>query len=158
MIENYLNILEDSLLKKKDVLRRIQEVNETQTQILKTEPVDLELFDQGVDEKDLYIKELTVLDEGFENLYDKIKEELIGNKQKYAKKIKKLQQLISEITDTSVSIQAQEERNKTLVETCFKKERSNLGKSRKNSKAAYGYYQNMSKAGVQESFFMDKKK
>ena len=158
MIENYLSILEDSLVKKKEVLRRILEVNEAQTEILKAESVDMEHFDQSVDEKDLYIKELTTLDEGFENLYDKVKQELIGNQTKYAIQIRKLQELISEITERSVSIQAQEERNRTLVEAFFRKERNSLGKSRKNSKAAYGYYQNMSRSAITESFFLDKKK
>lgn len=158
MIENYLTILEESLKKKIDVLKRIQEINDIQTDILKKEPADLEAFDQTVDEKDLYIKELTGLDDGFESLYDKIKQELIGNRQKYADQIQRLQELITQITEKSVSIQAQEERNKALVESCIKKERQQLGKSRKNSKAAYGYYQNMNSKNVSQPHFMDQKK
>jgi len=158
MIESYLNILEESLTKKIDVLRRIQEVNEVQTDILKKEPADLEAFDQTVDEKDLYINELEKLDEGFESLYDKIKQELIGNKQKYAAQIGRLQQLITQITEGSVRIQAQEERNKALVESCFKRERQQLGQSRKNSKAVYGYYQSLSGKNTQQPHFMDQKK
>lgn len=158
MIGNYLSILQDSLIKKLEVLKHIKEVNEAQSEILRKEPVDMEIFDQCVDEKDLYIKELSELDEGFETLYDKIKEELIGNKQKYAQQIQMLQELIGEITSQSVSIQAQEERNKTLVESFFKTERQNLGQVRRNSRAAYGYYQNMSMQGVPRSHFLDKKK
>lgn len=158
MIDSYLNILEDSLNKKIDVLKHIREVNNAQTEILKREPVDLEAFDQTVDEKDLYIAELTKLDEGFETLYDNVKQELVGNRQKYAEQIKRMQKLITQITDESVSIQAQEARNKVLVESCFKKERQNLGKSRKNSQAVYGYYQNMNSMKDVQPQFMDKKK
>ncbi|MBD5549050.1 MAG: flagellar protein FliT [Lachnospiraceae bacterium] len=158
MIENYLNILEESLKKKIEVLKRIHAANEAQTDLLKKESVDLEAFDKTVDEKDLYINELTSLDDGFESLYEKIKQELEGNKERYAVQIKKLQELIKDITDRSVAIQAQEARNKALVETCFKKERQNLGQSRKNSKAAYGYYQNMNNKNVPQSHFMDQKK
>ncbi|MDE5907474.1 MAG: flagellar protein FliT [Lachnospiraceae bacterium] len=158
MIENYLNILEDSLKKKIDVLKRIQAANEIQTTILKKEPVDLEAFDKTVDEKDLYIEELTSLDDGFESLYEKVKQELDGNRSRYAEQIKRMQGLIADITDRSVAIQAQEARNKALVENCFKVERQNLGKSRKNSKAAYGYYQNMNNKNVPQSHFMDQKK
>ena len=158
MIENYLNILEESLKKKIEVLKRIHAANEAQTDLLKKESVDLEAFDKAVDEKDLYINELTSLDDGFESLYEKIKQELEGNKERYAVQIKKLQELIKDITDRSVAIQAQEARNKALVETCFKKERQNLGQSRKNSKAAYGYYQNMNNKNVPQSHFMDQKK
>lgn len=158
MINNYLNILEDSLKKKLEVLKRIREVNEVQTEILKGESVDLEAFDQTVDEKDLYIGELTKLDEGFELLYDNVKEELVGNRQKYAEQIRCLQELITQITESSVAIQAQEARNKALVENCFRKERQNLGQSRKNSQAVYGYYQNMNNIKSAQSQFMDKKK
>lgn len=158
MIENYLSILEESLKKKIDVLKRIQASNEVQTGILKQEPVDLEAFDKIVDEKDLYIEELNSLDEGFESLYEKVRQELDGNRAKFADQIKRMQGLITDITDRSVAIQAQEARNKALVEKCFKVERQNLGQSRKNSKAAYGYYQNMSNKNVPQSHFMDQKK
>ena len=97
MINNYLNILEDSLKKKIDVLKRIGEVNDAQTEVLKEESVDLESFDRLVDEKDRYIDELTKLDEGFEALYDNVKQELDGNRQKYAEQIRRLQELITQI-------------------------------------------------------------
>lgn len=158
MINNYLNILEDSLKKKMEVLKRISEVNDAQTEVLKEESADLEAFDQMMEEKDQYIDELTKLDEGFESLYDNVKQELIGNRQKYADQIKRLQELITQITDASVSIQAQEARNKALVENCFKKKRQELGNSRKNSQAAYGYYQNMNNMKGIQPQFMDKKK
>lgn len=158
MIDNYLNILEESLNKKIQVLKHIQELNEVQTNILKQEEADLEAFDRTVDEKGLCIDELTELDDGFESLYEKIKQELAGNRDKYADQIKRLQQLIAQVTDRSVAIQAQEARNKALVEKCFKRERQNLGKSRKNSKTVYGYYQNMNKNQIPASHFMDQKK
>lgn len=158
MIENYLNILEDSLKKKIEVLKSIHAANEVQTDLLKKEPVDLEAFDKTVDEKDLYINELTSLDDGFESLYEKVRQELDGNRERYAVQIKRMQGLITDITDRSVAIQAQEARNKALVEKCFKMERQSLGQSRKNSKAAYGYYQNMNNKNVPQSHFMDQKK
>ncbi len=158
MIENYLNILEDSLHKKIDVLTRIQEIDDVQTEILKKEPADLEAFDRTVDEKDIYVGQLSKLDDGFETLYDKIRQELVGNKQKYADQIRRLQELIAQITDRSVAIQAQEERNKALVEGCLKKERQQMGQSRRNSKAVYGYYQNMNNRNVSQPYFMDQKK
>lgn len=106
----------------------------------------------------MYIGELTKLDEGFELLYDNVKQELVGNRQKYADQIRNLQELITKITESSVSIQAQEARNKALVENCFKRERQNLGQSRKNSQAVYGYYQNMNNLKGAQSQFMDQKK
>lgn len=158
MTESYLNILMDSLEKKLDVLRKIQEVSSAQKELLKTEPLDMEGFDRTVDEKDSYLKELMILDEGFDTVYEKIRQELVENKQKYAAKIRQLQQLISEITDRSTAIQAQESRNKTMLEAYFKKERQSIGSVRRSSKAAYGYYQSMSGKQVEQPHFMDQKK
>ena len=158
MTESYLNILKDSLEKKLDVLRKIQEVSCAQKELLKAEVLDIEGFDRTVDEKDSYIKELTILDEGFDTLYEKIRQELMENRQKYAAEIKQLQQLISEITDKSTAIQAQESRNKAMLETYFKKERQSIGSVRRSSKAAYGYYQSMSGKHVEQRHFMDQKK
>ena len=158
MLGTYLKILEESLEKKIDALNSIAEINQVQTQVLQKENFDAEAFDKLVDEKDIYIKQLTQLDDGFESLYDKIKEELVQNKSKYTEQIKHLQCLIAEITDKSLSIQAQENRNKALVEKHFTKEKNEIGRVRRSSKAAYGYYQNMSKKNVSESHFMDQKK
>ena len=158
MLDTYLNVLQESLEKKIEALKSIEEIDNAQEEILKAESFDMEDFDRTVDEKDIYIGELNKLDEGFESLYDKIKAELIQNKGQYAVQIRRLKNLISEITDRSVTIQAQESRNKQMVEQKFAKERQNLGKVRISSKAAYGYYQNMSKSGGVNSRFVDEKK
>lgn len=158
MLDTYLSVLQESLKKKITALKYIEEINNAQEEILKAEGFDMEAFDRTVDEKDSYINELNKLDEGFETLYEKIKAELLPNKAKYAVQIKQLQSLISEITDRSVTIQAQESRNKKMVEQKFARERQNLGRVRISSKAAYGYYQNMSKSGGVNSRFMDEKK
>ena len=158
MLENYLSILKESLEKKLEVLGSIEEINSAQTEMLKSEEFNMEAFDATVDEKDIYIKELTKLDDGFETLYDRIKAELLENRSKHSGLIKQLQSLIGEITDKSVSIQAQESRNKAMLESYFSKERKSLGQVRKSTKAAYGYYQNMSNSSTPDSYFVDKKK
>ena len=156
MLNSYLSILEESLEKKLAALKHIEEINSVQTQTLKREELDMEAFDRTVDEKDIYVEELNKLDEGSEVLYDRVKEELLVDKSKYAVQIRRMQELISEITDKSVSIQAEESRNKALLESYFARQRQDLGKVRKSSKAAYGYYQNMN--NKTDSFFLDKKK
>lgn len=158
MLGSYLNILKESLEKKLDALGHIEEINAVQADLLKKEAFDMEAFDATVDEKDIYIKELSKLDEGFETLYDRIKAELLENRSKHSALIKQLQELIGQITDKSVSIQAQESRNKSMLESFFAKERQNLGQMRKSTKAAYGYYQNVGNGVAPDSYFVDKKK
>lgn len=158
MMNNYLNILEESLVKKIGILDQLQVLCDEQETILKTEPMDLEEFDKRVDAKDTLIKELTKMDEGFDTLYENIKKELLENKDKYAEQIKILQRLIQEVMDKSVSIQAREKRNKDMVFAYFKKERQSFAENRKVSRAAYDYYKNMSNPGAVSSQFMDQKK
>ncbi len=158
MMSGYLSILEDSLKKKREILCRIQDINQSQCALFKDGGLDMEQYDSYVDEKDVCIKQLDDLDEGFEALYEKIRQELLQNKELYADQIRSIQKLIEEITDKSVSIQAQESRNRDMITAYFSKERQTLGERRKSSKAVYGYYQSIGKAVEEEVRIMDLKK
>lgn len=158
MINNYLEILEDSLCKKLAVLDEIMEYNRGQEQLLKREKFSIEDLDVNMEQKDGLIQKLIELDEGFEALYGRIKELLSENKDSYIAQIKQLQELISQIMEKSVSVQAQEARNKKLIEDYFLKEKNQIRQGKKASKAAYGYYKSMSKSSVMPSQFMDQKK
>lgn len=154
---NYLSILEESLRKKLIVLDKIQVYNEKQYECFSKEIVDMAGFDAAIEEKGKLIEELTKLDEGFETLYANIAEQLKKNKEAYASQIKVLQELIRQVTEKSVSIQAQEARNKALVESYFAKEKKQIREGRTTSKAAYGYYKNLDKAALEASRAFDLK-
>ena len=158
MTENYLSLLEESLQKKLQVMEEIQQYNLKQQEIFQSEKVDLDGFDEAVEEKGKLIEKLTALDNGFESLYSKVKKELEGGRDKYRDQIKRLQKLVTEVTETSVSIQAQEARNKKLIEDYFRKEKENIRSGRRSSKAAYDYYKNMNRSSVVMPQLMDKKK
>ena len=98
------------------------------------------------------------LDEGFETVYDRIKEQLIGRKEQYAVQIRILQNLISELTDKSVKLQAMEQRNKTAVEQQFRKSREKIRQGRQNKQAALNYYKNMNHSNYVPPQFLDDKK
>lgn len=158
MTDNYLNLLEESLQQKLQVMEEINQYNLRQQELFQSEDVDIEQFDESVEEKGKLIEKLTALDNGFERVYAKVKKELEGNREKYRDQIQRLQQLVTEVTETSVSIQAQEARNKKLIEDYFRKERENIGMGRRSSKAAYDYYKNMSRSSVVLPQIMDSKK
>ncbi len=155
-MENYLEILADSLRKKSEVLDEIIQYNNKQENLLKQERVSLEEIDANMELKDGLIQKLTSLDDGFETLYERIKGQLLAQKDQYKVQIRQMQELISGITEKSVSIQAQEARNKGMIENYFARERGQLRQSRQVSKAAYGYYKSMSN-GV-SSQLLDQKK
>ena len=158
MTENYLNILEESLKEKLQITAKIREYNSLKSDVFQSEKVDLAKFDEYVDEKSKLIEKLNTLDKGFETLYEKIAGELKENREKYGAQIKRLQELIARVTEDSMTIQAQEARNKKLVEEYFHRERVNIRQSRKNSKAAYDYYKNGNKLNSLSPQYMDSKK
>ena len=157
-MENYLQVLEESLQKKMDVLCRIEMLSARQEQILSAESVSEEAFDKNIEEKDTLINELNKLDEGFESLYAHIKEQLLAGRHKYKAQIAVLQKKIAEVTEKSVAIQAQEARNKKLAEGYFAKAKQELKKGRRSSKAALDYYKSMNKTQTVSPQLMDKKK
>ncbi len=154
-MNNYLGILEESLIKKIQVMDEIQKYNEAQYQIFTETTPDMNKFDEYISEKGRLIDQLNQLDEGFETLYAKVAEELSANRAQYATQIRRMQEQVKTITEKSVSIQAQEARNKALIEAYFAGQRTALRNNRQNSKAVYDYYKNMSKPAYMESQLWD---
>lgn len=157
MMDNYLKILEESLQQKLLVMSAIENYNQQQYAVFSAEQVDIDKFDEHIAEKDVLIKKLTHLDQGFETLYGNISEQLKGNKEKYAEDIRRLKELITEVTDRSVTIQAQEARNKKLIEQYFAKEKESIRMGRKASGAAYNYYKYMRATDLVPPQYMDSK-
>ncbi|MCM1568336.1 MAG: flagellar protein FliT [Roseburia sp.] len=156
-MENSLNILSESLDQKLLVLRDIQDYNAKQEEAFTKEQPDLESFDAAMEEKERLIERLTKLDDGFELLYQRLAVDLKDNKERYAVQIKELQSKIAKVTELGMTIQAQEARNKKLIEDYFAKERTGIRQGRMSSKAAYDYYKSMSGNGYGASRFMDSK-
>lgn len=160
MEKQYLSIMEQSLEKKIEVLDRIIIKNQEQTALLNDPDMKWEDFDDNANRKMELIEEMERLDEGFEDLFERVKEEIQspGGKEKHAAIIVHMQELIQQITERSVSIQAQEARNKTLVEQYFQRSREMIRKGRTSSKAAMDYYKSMSQTSFSQPHFLDNKK
>ena len=157
-MESQLTILSESLDKKLEVLRKIQEYNRRQEEVFSAEKVEMSLFDDAVEEKQRLIDEVVRLDDGFEIMYEKLARELEGNRQRYAAQIRELQAKVAKVTELSVSVQAQEARNKKLIESYFAKERANIGQRRKSARSAFDYYKSMSSTGYTQPQMYDSKK
>ena len=140
-----------------ELLLKIKEYTDKQKAVFEEESPDIDEFDSLVDDKDVLVDKLISLDDGFEGIYQEISNELSINRAKYSTQIKQLQDKIGKITELSASIQAQESRNKKMIEDYFAKERQGIKKNRVNSKAAYDYYRNMTGINVISSGFMDEK-
>ena len=157
-MDNYLSVLEDSLKKKLQILDELTDYTAQQQELLKVEELDYEAFDRLVDQKDPLIQKIMELDQGFETVYDRIKEQLLSNKEQYAAQIKALQSLIGELTDKSVKLPTMEQRNKSAVEQQFRKSREKIRQGRQNKQAALNYYKNMNNSNYVPPQFLDDKK
>ncbi len=158
MSEQYLTILQESLKKKINVLDEIIRLSKMQAEALSKEPRSYEEFDRCVDDKDVCIGQIDSLDNGFESIFQKVKQELDGNRTKYADWIKECQALIAQVTEKSVEIQALEARNKQLVEEVMQKDRRGFRQGKRSVEVARNYYRNMNLNNVVSPQYMDKKK
>lgn len=158
MSEQYLDILEESLKKKIEVLDAIIVKNEEQNKILEAEEFDPEVFDQNTQAKGELIDRLDLLDSGFEKVFERVKEELETNKEAHKDQILRLQDAIRAITEKSVFIQTTEERNRKTVEQKFKKEHEKIQFGKNSMKVARQYYNNMRgiNGGVSSAFVDNK--
>lgn len=155
--ESYITILDESLDKKIELLDTLNALNVQQTELLDREKFDEEGF-HGLNEKKAeLIDKLNAMDDGFQLIYDKVKGELEGNRDRYAEQIKTLQGKISQIMEKSNHLMAEEQRNKERIKNKFTVRRKELSSVKKNSQHAANYYKTMNKV-TSEPVFMDKKK
>lgn len=155
---DYIQILIESLQKKVAVLEEILTQNALQAETASRSEFDMDGFESTVNQKEELITSLLALDQGFDTVYDRVHEELKANKGSYTKQIQLLQQLIGQIAEKSVEIQASETRNKALVEAAFQKTRKQFGQGKTSVKAASDYYKNMSRVNYIDPQMMDTKK
>ncbi len=156
-IKQYVDILLESLEKKKRILQQILKENAEQEKAVKVNG-SIEEFDRIVEEKSRLIFEMENLDSGFDKVYDRIRKELPDARDSYKEEIARIQRLISEITDLSVSIQTSEQRNKQFVESYFSYARGQIRQSKKSVRAANDYYKNMRQINYIDPQMMDSKK
>ena len=148
----------DSLNKKIKLLEYILVENKRQQLSVSGEKMDEELFEETMEKKEGYINQINDIDQGFETVYHHVREELSGNPGQYKDEISQLKELISVITQKSMEVQLSEKRNEQLVTKKFSDIRKDIHKSKNVSKVATDYYKTMSKIGVVEPQYLDKKK
>ena len=88
MLASSLDMLEESLKKKIEIMTEIEAENERQKEVLSNpDSVNEDLFDATVDTKGELIDKLVALDDGFQSLFDRVKEEVGSNREKFADQI-----------------------------------------------------------------------
>lgn len=154
----YIDVLKDSLGKKVEVLDKLLQITLLQENIISTSPFDSEEFEQAYEKKDGLILRLNELDEGFEQIYDHVKDVLGNNKVEHKEDIIQLQNFIRQITDKSTELQSIEIRNKQKLDIIFTNRKKEIKDYKINSQTASSYYKNMTDQHQGQSYFYDKKK
>lgn len=158
MNQSGAQILLQSLEKKTLLLDKMIQQNSIQEEILKADDLDMDAFDEAINKQGSYLEELDRLDQGFEAVYDRVRQELIQDKERYRAEIIRMKELIQQITDKIVTLNAGNMRNKVLAENQFKKKRISIGTGASKNKAARNYYNNMNNLNYVSPQFYDSKK
>lgn len=158
MEADYITIMIESLEKKMDVLGHIIELNRQQKLMLQDPNLLPEDFEKNMDYKSQLVDQLNLLDNGFEKLFQRVRETLQENKQQYAVQIEKMQTLIKAITEQTNTIQTQEIRNREEASRKFADVRDQVKGVRNSQKVVHQYYQNMMRQKSYAAQVIDNKK
>ena len=147
-----------SLEKKSRLLDQIIKLNDIQKQMLEDPNLEADDFEKNVEDKGRLVEQLELLDEGFDSLYEKVREDLLLNRGAYKAQIAKMQELIRTLTDKSNTVQTQEQRNYDKAQQKFASVRRQVKNVRDSQKAVKQYYSNMMKRIENPPQFIDNKK
>ena len=146
-VDDYIQIMIESLTKKSEILDQLIVKNEEQLKCVenkKYDEINWDSFNLIVTQKQMYIDRIVKMDEGFQSLYDRVKEQLGADKDKYADRIREIQKLIEKVTGQGVKISTGEERNRKIIEKVLGSKKKEIKRTRNSLKVASSYAQTMS--------------
>lgn len=157
--EVYVNMMVDTLERKKNILETILHQTREQETLLKDEEMDIDIFQQIIDDKGKEIEELNQMDEGFDALFRHVEKEINENRENYRSQIQKMQHLIREVSELGIRIQALEHQNSGHFKIYLANQKKTVRNFYTNNRTAANYYQNMANAHKPgQSYFFNEKK
>lgn len=155
----YVDMMRDALKRKKQILQGLLERTKHQETLLKDEEMDPEEFNATIEEKGTQIEELNKIDEGFDTLFKYVEKEITSNRMAYKEQIQEMQQLIGEVSELGIQIQALEHQNSGHFKVYLANQRKKIRDFHVNNKTASSYYQNMANVHKpDQSYFFNETK
>lgn len=154
----YINIMQESLLRKKQYLAEVLDLTKRQEQLAKPKKIDEEAFGETIDRKDVLINNILEIDKGFSSVYDRVRTEILDNRELYHDELLNMQKLIKECVDLGMKIEALEERNRAALERAFSVGFKGIKRAKHSKSVANKYYKSMSNGNVNDSILYDRKK
>ena len=157
--ETYVVILRDSLINKKKILEKLEALTNEQYELVVKGDIEADEFDRLIEEKGKNLAMLDMIDEGFENMYIKVKDEINARPDKYESMLAEIRNLISDVVALGAKIQSLEHRNKDRIEAFIAGKRNEIRDYNIQKNTSKNYYSNMANQHVEgASYFMDSKK
>ena len=94
MSDAYISMLIESQKKKLELLEQAIELDKQQEDMITGDSPDMEALNANITAKGALVDELNKLDDGFESVYSKVRDELMNNKDAHKDEIHRLQELI----------------------------------------------------------------
>lgn len=157
-MKNEINILIDSLTKKKSILTEILEESQRQLEMVSLDSFNLEDFDVFVDRKSDLLEKNNLNDEGFDSIFQRIRNELVAQKVQYATEIALMQELIRANLDLGSDIHNIEQQIKNGLDAALRENKSRLTKEKLGGKAVMDYYKQANQMDYVSPAFLDQKK
>jgi len=154
----YVNIMKESLIRKKNYLEEILELTNMQGELAASTELDEEAFSDIIDRKDVLISNVNEIDKGFSSVYDRVRSEILENKDLYKEELKAIQELIRSCVDLGMKIESAELRNKASLETAFARSYRGVKQLKQSKQVVNKYYKSMSNGMVNDSILYDRKK
>lgn len=157
-MDKYIVILIDSLIKKNEIVDKIQDICDEQEKIVVSDDINIDKYNELMEQKGELIKQMDLLDDGFTALYARVSPQLRVSSTDYSEQILKMQQLIGDISQKITLIQAKELRIQTRIERLASLGQGKSGRHVSKQSVANRYYQTMKGSNVASSIFIDSKK
>ncbi len=149
----------DTLQRKKRLLSLILKGTREQETLLKDDELDMDRFNEIIEEKGQHIDELNKIDEGFDSLFRYVEKEINQNRMAYKKEIQDMQKLIGEVSELGIQIQALEHQNSGHFKVYLAEQRKMIRDFHVNNRTVSSYYQNMANTHKPEqSYFFSETK
>ena len=133
-------------------------LNVLQKDMLENPDLDPDELEENLNHKAELVEQLAQLDDGFSQIYDRVRADLTENRGAYSEDIAQMKRDITAIMDKSTAIQSQEKRNQVLMQQKFTSVKKQIKEVKKSRQAVNSYYRNMMKMGTPGSTFLDDKK
>ncbi|MBE5946722.1 MAG: hypothetical protein E7259_07275 [Lachnospiraceae bacterium] len=154
----YVNIMLESLQRKKKYLEEILQLTKKQEELAKAKKFDEDAFGEIIDQKEILINNVNEIDKGFTSVYERVRTEILEDKEIYATELKNMQLLVKQCVELGMEIEVLEERNRATLEQVFSIGFKGIKQVKQSKQVANKYYQSMSNGNVNDSIFYDRKK